>query len=131
MENAEEMFGCRDGKQCGWGRIGTTMLGCNGGSGYSSGLHTADISEFHTEELRTISNAINAILSSLKKPDDLYSAPAFISTPQGLMLAWVSHDPTLMRNFALPPENPNELAKLLGLIGWVPVEYAPEELNSV
>src|SRR4051794_12986448 len=78
-------------KSCGWNAF-TKDVGCSSGndSCLMAEFLTANESDFHTAELKEATDEIRKIIAGIRK--ERGRKLALLSTPFGVLLAWVRHD---------------------------------------
>ena len=111
-------------RACGWNAF-SNSVGCSSGDGSCpiAEFLTAEESDFHTAELIEATQQIRSILSKVPKRKDNQKL-GLVTTPFGVLLAWVQHDLTQVPEGSVTINSPDEeIIKALGIIRED--EYAP------
>ena len=103
------------GKACGFGAFGGE-IGCDTGSGscWSAIMVSADTSSFHDEVLQKATKQIQEILEQIGE-DPKGRKLSFVHSTHGTMLAWVNHGVTFPQGTITIDNDPDEVAKALGI----------------
>lgn len=110
MEN--NVIGCV-GKMCGFSAF-TKEVACSGGNGscWSAMMLEADESPFHDKSLQEATAIIRKALNSIPADPDGRKL-SFVHTPNGTLLAWVTHSEDAPSGGLGYYDDQNELAKVL------------------
>jgi hypothetical protein len=108
-------------KLCGWNSfVKPTTVGCGSGDGSCAIAQflTADESDFHTAELMEATDQIRDILSKIPKRDG--RKLGLLTTPFGVLLAWIQHDIEIPKGSITINSSDEEIIKALGLTNIEP-----------
>lgn len=108
----DKLSGCV-GKMCGFAAF-SKELSCSTGNGscWSAVLLEAEESPFHDKALQEATAVIRKALSAIPA-DPAGRKLSFVHTPQGTLLAWVTHGEDAPSGGLTYDDDPTELAKIL------------------